>query len=74
MADCTQQTLGPVLPVVRVGDADEAFELARRGPAGPCVSVWTRDTVTATRAVACLAPARVSVNDISIHVARPQPF
>ncbi|MFE2954935.1 aldehyde dehydrogenase family protein [Nocardia tengchongensis] len=56
MSVLTQQTLGPVLPVVRVGDAEAAFELARRGPAGPCVSVWTRDTVTANRAIARLAP------------------
>ncbi|MFD6354110.1 aldehyde dehydrogenase family protein [Nocardia tengchongensis] len=73
MSVLTQQTLGPVLPVVRVGDAEAAFELARRGPAGPCMSVWTHDIVTANRAIARLSPARVSINDISIHVARPQP-
>ncbi|MEU1429773.1 aldehyde dehydrogenase family protein [Nocardia sp. NPDC005746] len=57
MAVFTQQTLGPVLPVVRVGDAGAAFDLAGRTPAGPCVSVWTGDTVAAGRAAARLAPA-----------------
>ncbi|MFE3193225.1 aldehyde dehydrogenase family protein [Nocardia sp. NPDC059240] len=74
MAVLTQQTLGPVLPVVRVADAAEAFDLARRSPAGPCLSVWTADTVAASRAIGRFAPIRVGVNDISPHVARPAPF
>ncbi|MGW4352315.1 aldehyde dehydrogenase family protein [Nocardia sp. NPDC004582] len=74
MSVFTQQTLGPVLPVVRAGDAGAAFDLAGRAPAGPCVSVWTRDTVTARRATARLAPARVGINDVSPHLARPQPY
>ncbi|AYF76920.1 aldehyde dehydrogenase family protein [Nocardia yunnanensis] len=74
MAVLTQQTLGPVLPVARVADAGEAFELARRSPAGPCLSVWTADTTAAARAVGRFAPVPVGVNDISVHVARPRPF
>ncbi|WP_369639491.1 aldehyde dehydrogenase family protein [Nocardia sp. JMUB6875] len=74
MSVLTQQTLGPVLPVVRVADAGEAFDLARRSPAGPCVSLWTGDTVAAARAVGRFAPLRVGVNDISPHVARPRPY
>ncbi|WNJ56884.1 aldehyde dehydrogenase family protein [Nocardia seriolae] len=74
MSVLTQQTLGPVLPVVRVADAGEAFDLARRSPAGPCLSVWTADTAAAARAVGRFAPVRVGVNDISPHVARPLPY
>ncbi|WP_067707397.1 aldehyde dehydrogenase family protein [Nocardia yamanashiensis] len=71
MTVLTHQTLGPVLPVVRVADAGEAFELALRAPTGPSVSIWTTDVTAGARAVARFAPARVGVNDVSVHVARP---
>ncbi|MFC9999561.1 aldehyde dehydrogenase family protein [Nocardia sp. NPDC127526] len=74
MSVLTRQTLGPVLPVVRVADAGEAFELALRPPAAPCVSVWTTDAAVGARAVGRFAPARVGVNDVSVHIARPAPF
>ncbi|WP_330179534.1 aldehyde dehydrogenase family protein [Nocardia sp. NBC_01503] len=74
MAVLTQQTLGPVLPVVRVASAGEAFELALRPPGPPCVSVWTGDIAVGARAVGRFAPAPVGVNDVSVHVARPAPY
>ncbi|WP_194852937.1 aldehyde dehydrogenase family protein [Nocardia sp. SYP-A9097] len=74
MSVLTQQTLGPVLPVVRVAEAGEAFELALRPPGAPCVSVWTGDAAVGARAVGRFAPTPVEVNDVSVHVARPAPF
>lgn len=74
MTVLTQQTLGPVLPVVRVDSAEHAYELARRSPAGPAVSLWTRDTETAAHAAIRLAPAHVAINDVSVHISRPLPF
>ncbi|MET9486727.1 aldehyde dehydrogenase family protein [Nocardia sp. NPDC006630] len=74
MSVLTQQTLGPILPVVRVADAGEAFELALRTPAGPCISVWTADAAVGARAIGRFAPARVGVNDVSIHLAHPAPY
>ncbi|MEV6066072.1 aldehyde dehydrogenase family protein [Nocardia sp. NPDC052001] len=74
MAVLTQQTLGPVLPVVRVAEAGEAFELALRPPGAPCVSVWTSDAAVGARAVGRFAPTPVGVNDVSVHVARPAPY
>ncbi|MBL1079651.1 aldehyde dehydrogenase family protein [Nocardia sp. 2] len=74
MAVLTQQTLGPILPVVRVADAGEAFELALRPPAGPCASIWTADTAAAVRAAGRFAPIRVGINDVSLHIAHPVPY
>ncbi len=39
-----EETFGPTLPVMRVGDAEEAVRLANDGPYGLQASVWTRDT------------------------------
>ncbi|UFS97126.1 aldehyde dehydrogenase family protein [Nocardia huaxiensis] len=74
MSVLTQQTLGPILPVVRVADAGEAFELALRPPTGPCASLWTSDTTAALRAATRFAPIRVGVNDVSMHIAPPVPY
>ncbi|MGV9410041.1 aldehyde dehydrogenase family protein [Nocardia sp. NPDC003693] len=71
MAVLTHQTLGPVLPVVRVADAAEAFELTLRTSTAPAVSVWTADAAVGARAIGRFAPSRVGVNDIAVHLARP---
>jgi acyl-CoA reductase-like NAD-dependent aldehyde dehydrogenase len=38
-----EETFGPTLPVMRVGDAQEAVRLANDGRTGSAASVWTRD-------------------------------
>lgn len=74
MSVLTHQTLGPILPVVRVGTAGEAFDLALRAPAAPAVSVWTGDAGVGARAIGRFAPARVGINDVSVHLERPLPY
>ncbi|MBF6332872.1 aldehyde dehydrogenase family protein [Nocardia transvalensis] len=61
------QTLGPVLPVVRVADADEAIALAN-DPSGPCASVWTTDEAAGAYVAGRLCAARVGHNDVSVHL------
>ena len=40
----TEETFGPLLPIVPVSGPDEAVMLANRSPFGLCASVWGRDT------------------------------
>lgn len=67
MSVLTQQTLGPVLPVVRVADAEQAIALAN-DPYGPCASVWTTDGPAGSYVCGRLNAARVAVNDVSVHL------
>jgi succinate-semialdehyde dehydrogenase/glutarate-semialdehyde dehydrogenase len=46
----TEEVLGPVLPVWRVGDLAEAIERANASPFGLGSSIWTRDLDAASRA------------------------
>lgn len=68
MAVLTQQTLGPILPVVRVADAEQAIALAN-DPFAPCVSVWTDDDVAAEEVATRLTATRVAINEMSLHLA-----
>lgn len=66
----TQQTLGPILPVVRVADAAAAATMAN-DPCGPCASIWTDDDAAGRYLAGRLLAARVGRNDVSIHLAPP---
>ncbi|MBB5911879.1 betaine-aldehyde dehydrogenase [Nocardia transvalensis] len=70
MSVLTQQTLGPILPVVRVADAEAAL-IPANDPSGPCVSVWTGDDAAARYLAGRLLAARVGRNDVSVHLAPP---
>ena len=59
-----EETFGPVLPVIRVRDADEAVRLANATPFGLSASVWGRDTANAARVAARVESGTVTVNDV----------
>lgn len=67
----TEETFGPVLPVVRVRDADEAVSLANRPPFGLFASVWTGDRARGEAVGRRLRAGGVSVNDVLAHYAIP---
>ncbi|MFI5779462.1 aldehyde dehydrogenase family protein [Nocardia sp. NPDC051570] len=63
----TQQTLGPILPVVRVDDVDQAAVAANEA-CGPCASVWTTDDAAEAYLAGRLLAPRIGHNDVSVHL------
>lgn len=63
----TDEIFGPVLPVTRFGDLDEAIRLANDTPYGLAAYVWTRDLRWAIRAYEGLEFGMVGVNEWSPH-------
>lgn len=59
----TEETFGPVLPVMIFRDVDEAVALANDSHYGLTASVWTRDRKTAARLAERLETGGVTIND-----------
>jgi succinate-semialdehyde dehydrogenase/glutarate-semialdehyde dehydrogenase len=70
-----EETFGPVLPVVRVKDAEEAIARANEVQLGLSASVWTRDRSRGISVARRLRAGAVSVNDAIVHFGVPSlPF
>lgn len=61
-----EETFGPLLPIVRVRDDDEAIALANASPFGLSASVWSRDRRRARAVAARLAAGTVVINDVTL--------
>jgi acyl-CoA reductase-like NAD-dependent aldehyde dehydrogenase len=69
------ETFGPVLPIVRVADVDEAVRLANDSRYGLSSSVWTGDARTAADVANRLRAGSVCVNDVvDVYAAADLPF
>lgn len=66
-----EETFGPVLPIVRVRDEDEAIARANDTPFGLFASVWTRDEARGREVARRLRAGGVSINDTLSHYAVP---
>ncbi|HEX8693001.1 MAG TPA: aldehyde dehydrogenase family protein [Longimicrobium sp.] len=66
------ETFGPVLPLIRVRDEDEAVRLANAGSFGLNASVWTRSRSRGRRIARRLAAGMVMVNDVLINFGIPE--
>ncbi len=66
-----EETFGPVLPVVKVADEEEAIRLANDHEFGLAGSVWTRDVDKGLRIASRLEAGQVMVNDVMTSVANP---
>jgi succinate-semialdehyde dehydrogenase/glutarate-semialdehyde dehydrogenase len=69
------ETFGPVLPIMRVRDEDEAVKLANDSPYGLDASVWSRDSGKARCIAKRLEVGTVLINDHLVNYAMAElPF
>jgi acyl-CoA reductase-like NAD-dependent aldehyde dehydrogenase len=66
-----EETFGPLLPVMRVRDEEEAVRLANVSPFGLFASVWTEDREHGEEVAERLKAGGVSVNDTLSHYGVP---
>jgi acyl-CoA reductase-like NAD-dependent aldehyde dehydrogenase len=66
-----EETFGPLLPIMKVADLDEAVRLANDSPYGLTASAWTRSRETARRLQLQLLAGVVSVNDCVSSLGEP---
>jgi acyl-CoA reductase-like NAD-dependent aldehyde dehydrogenase len=75
MAVMTEETFGPVLPVMRFRTEEEAVALANDSRFGLNASVWTRDLALGRRVLARLVTGNGAVNDVVKNIGNPHlPF
>jgi acyl-CoA reductase-like NAD-dependent aldehyde dehydrogenase len=67
----TEETFGPVLPVMTFSDVDQAVALANDSRYGLTASVWTKDRKTAARLAEKLEVGSVTVNDHMFSFSEP---
>lgn len=60
----TEETFGPVAPVIRARDREHAVELANRSPYGLGASIWSGDAERAAELVPSIEAGSVFVNGI----------
>jgi acyl-CoA reductase-like NAD-dependent aldehyde dehydrogenase len=71
MALMTEETFGPVVPVMPVADAEEALRLANDTRYGLNASVWTKDLERGMALAARVESGNVCVNDCVISAGVP---
>jgi glyceraldehyde-3-phosphate dehydrogenase [NAD(P)+] len=69
-----EETFGPVLPIVRVADLDEALEITNRSRYGLDSCVFTTNLEAAWRAARAIECGQVHVNDAPVHGVGHFPF
>ncbi|MBS1838683.1 MAG: aldehyde dehydrogenase family protein, partial [Actinobacteria bacterium] len=69
MSLMTEETFGPVLPIMRVADTDEAVRLANDSPYGLNSSVWTEDHDRGVAIANRIEAGNVCINDCIVSYA-----
>ncbi len=62
-----EETFGPVLPVLRAADAEDAIRLANDTPLGLSASIWSGDHARAAALARRLEAGTVCVNDVLVN-------
>ena len=63
----TEETFGPTLPIMKVGDAEEAIRLANESPYGLAASVFSKNTKRGEAVARRVQAGAVCVNDAQIN-------
>ena len=67
-----EETFGPLLPVVRVKDQEEAIQRANETLYGLSASVWTGDRARGLEVARRLRVGGVTINDVLVHYGLPR--
>lgn len=67
MSCMTEETFGPTLPIMKVGDAEEALKLANDSQYGLQASVWTKDLRRGEALARRVEAGAVLVNDAQVN-------
>ncbi len=67
----TEETFGPILPVMKFKTEKEAIQLANDSPYGLSASVWSKDLERAERVAKSIAAGNVSINNCMLTEANP---
>ncbi|MDM5317804.1 aldehyde dehydrogenase family protein [Fictibacillus sp. b24] len=71
----TEETFGPVMPVITFLKEEEVIEKANSTEFGLNASVWTKDSAKANRVTSKLVTGSAVINDVLVSVANPHlPF
>jgi acyl-CoA reductase-like NAD-dependent aldehyde dehydrogenase len=62
-----EETFGPVIPIMKIHDAEEGVRLANDSPYGLQASVWTRDLARGEQIARRLQAGAVCVNDAQVN-------
>jgi len=62
-----EETFGPILPIIRVSDADEAVRLTNASVLGLSGAVWSKNTKAAAALAERLVTGSVCINDVLIN-------
>ncbi len=68
MSCMREETFGPTLPVMKVGDLEQAIRLANDSSYGLSASVWTRDRAQGEQIARRLEVGAVNVNDMFANI------
>jgi hypothetical protein len=66
------ETFGPVIPICRVADEEEAVALASESPFGLGASIWTSDLARGLRIAERLETGSVCINDCILNAGEPE--
>lgn len=65
----SEETFGPVMPVMKVERGEDAIRITNEGPFGLAASIWTRDLERADALGATVEAGLLGVNDLMSHYA-----
>jgi succinate-semialdehyde dehydrogenase/glutarate-semialdehyde dehydrogenase len=69
-----EETFGPVAPIIKIKNAEQAIEIAHQSGLGLIASLWTQDLATAWRVGEALPHGTVNINETSNYWDQLAPF